>query len=238
MPADPVLSEAFIHRLPPDFTPDDPWSTHRVLGRFLRPFCLWHRLLLETIDSPLLEGRCTGPVDLRRAVAICRCRFREARVAPERAPLDWWRLAGRGYFAEVERFNEYLKDFNARPEYAVIEPDRPEGAGNRPCVPETPPPETLRLLGDATAFAKQAPERIWELPLSEAYYYQALYERDRLAGTGARQDWLNEEERQYQRQLMEKLEREEAEAMERAHRQAAQQAAMPSQPPNTQEGEH
>jgi hypothetical protein len=45
---------------------------HRVLGKRLRPFSLWHALLLEAIQSPIWLGRgmLTLP-DLHSAVAIC-----------------------------------------------------------------------------------------------------------------------------------------------------------------------
>ena len=45
---------------------------HRVLGKRLKPFSLWHALLLEATRSPIWAGH--GPItlpDLHAAVAIC-----------------------------------------------------------------------------------------------------------------------------------------------------------------------
>jgi hypothetical protein len=86
----------------------DPGKT-KLLGRFVSPFCLLHRVKLEAAESPLVRSGCTvRPLDLLVAVKIC---------AGERIDdLNWrdsWHLgkmtANQNYFAEqVERFSQYV----------------------------------------------------------------------------------------------------------------------------------
>lgn len=45
---------------------------HRVLGKRLKPFSLWHALILEAIGSPIWLGKGTLTLpDLHAAVAVC-----------------------------------------------------------------------------------------------------------------------------------------------------------------------
>ena len=43
----------------------------KILGRFVYPFCLKHRVRLSAIGSPLLTGEKIEPIDLLIAVQIC-----------------------------------------------------------------------------------------------------------------------------------------------------------------------
>lgn len=86
----------------------DPSNTV-LLGRFVSPFCLLHRVQLEAAESPLLRsGAGIRPLDLLVAVKIC---------SGERLDkLTWkdsWYLgkmtANGDYFAEqIERFSNYV----------------------------------------------------------------------------------------------------------------------------------
>lgn len=81
----------------------------KLLGRFVSPFCLLHRVQLEAAESPLLRsGQGIRPLDLLVAVKIC---------SGERLDkLTWkdsWYLgkmnADEGYFSEqVERFSQFV----------------------------------------------------------------------------------------------------------------------------------
>jgi hypothetical protein len=86
----------------------DPGLT-KLLGRFVSPFCLLHRVQLEAAESPLLRsGAGIRPLDLLVAVKIC---------SGERLDkLTWkdsWYLgkmtANEDYFAEqIERFSKFV----------------------------------------------------------------------------------------------------------------------------------
>lgn len=117
---DPAFGEAFVHALARPFRPSNPWSGHKALGERLRPFCLWHSFLLEQMGSPFVTGAAVTAADLSRAVAVCRCRYGET-VAPTRFSLvAFWKVLGRGLAVEVQRFREYVADFQTRPDYRVI----------------------------------------------------------------------------------------------------------------------
>jgi hypothetical protein len=86
----------------------DPGLT-KLLGRFVSPFCLLHRVQLEAAESPLLRsGAGIRPLDLLVAVKVC---------SGERLDkLTWkdsWYLgkmtSNGDYFAEqIERFSNYV----------------------------------------------------------------------------------------------------------------------------------
>jgi hypothetical protein len=86
----------------------DPGLT-KLLGRFVSPFCLLHRVQLEAAESPLLRaGSGIRPLDLLVAVKIC---------SGERLDkLSWkdsWYLgkmtSNADYFSEqIERFSNYV----------------------------------------------------------------------------------------------------------------------------------
>lgn len=86
----------------------DPGKT-KLLGRFVSPFCLLHRVKLEAAESPLVRsGTRVRPVDLLVAVKIC---------AGERIDELTWRdswylgkmTANQNYFSDqVERFSQYV----------------------------------------------------------------------------------------------------------------------------------
>jgi hypothetical protein len=60
--------------VPKEFSEAVFHSEHVVLGKKLQPFCLYHLLALETIESPFLDDEAEKPItlrDLERAVLIC-----------------------------------------------------------------------------------------------------------------------------------------------------------------------
>ena len=64
-------------------------SRVKILGRFLYPFCLKHRVRLEAIESPLLKsGQEVQALDLLVAIKICA----EEDIS-DLSLLDSWRLA-------------------------------------------------------------------------------------------------------------------------------------------------
>ncbi len=84
-------------------------SRVKILGRFLYPFCLKHRVRLEAIESPLLKsGQEVQALDLLVAIKICA----EEDIS-EISLLDSWRLAklrsDKDYFIRTLReFERYV----------------------------------------------------------------------------------------------------------------------------------
>jgi len=205
---DETFARGFVHELAPDFTPGDPWSAHRVLGLQLRPFCLWHRLMLETIESPLLQpGAAYQPADLKRAVAVCRCRFRQSQVVAPLTFRDHLRTAHGGFARQMDAFNAYILDFTSRPDYSIKMPGnpRPSGGGS-----VGQPPETFRQVAELIGWSHWPAEVCWELPVSEVEWYLAQAVTERCGALGSQVDFLTAEDREFQRQLKEKQAREKA----------------------------
>jgi hypothetical protein len=86
----------------------DPGLT-KLLGRFVSPFCLLHRVQLEAAESPLLRsGAGIRPLDLLVAVKVCS----GERIDKLTLKDSWYlgRMNSNGdYFAEqIERFSNYV----------------------------------------------------------------------------------------------------------------------------------
>jgi hypothetical protein len=86
----------------------DPGLT-KLLGRFVSPFCLLHRVQLEAAESPLLRsGADVRPLDLLVAVKIC-----SGERLDRMTWKDSWQVAkmtgNKDYFAEqIDRFAEFV----------------------------------------------------------------------------------------------------------------------------------
>ena len=189
MALEPSFSEAFIHALKRPFRPQDPWSAHRVLGRRLRPFSLWHLLLLQEMESPLspLVGGEAMPGDVAAAVAVCRCRYGEVRMSPGVGLRGLWHMAGRKAFAAtLAGFREYVADFYVKPDYTII----PSGTGGGTSATCDEPPEIMVILADAMASAQCTRAEGWEMPVGEALWWQAMTRRAR----GVKLDFMTAEE--------------------------------------------
>jgi hypothetical protein len=86
----------------------DPGLT-KLLGRFVSPFCLLHRVQLEAAESPLLRsGAGIRPLDLLVAVKVCS----GERIDKLTLKDSWYlgKMTSNGdYFAEqIERFSNYV----------------------------------------------------------------------------------------------------------------------------------
>lgn len=181
MPLEPKLAEALIN------------SEHRILGRKLRPFCLWHLALLQTLDSPYLAAGKVEPFDLRTAVGVCSLHYGQSKVI---RPLAFITSRSVTRFEQASnKFLAYIGDYLQRPEYTIVEPDR-RGSG----TPLGPPPEVLQIVDDVM-FQRNITERqAWEMPIGLAYWYQAMTVK-RVYNT----DFMTPEEKEYQRKLKEHL---------------------------------
>jgi hypothetical protein len=195
-----AFAEAFIHRWPRRFDARDPWSGHRVLGKRLRPFSIWHALLLTREASPFTMGggvARVAPGDLVKAVAVCQMRFPwsgpDGQIQPRFSWRTFWRMLGGGFAMEVEAFQAYLADFQTLPEYTVIPP---RNAGES----RTPAPETLRLVRAVIGCTGCSRQEAWDCPLGEARWWFALWLQERgadldftSAGVRAEQEQLEQE---------------------------------------------
>lgn len=150
---------------------------HRVLGRWLHPFCLSDALILSVAGSPFLLGREPGLrytlADLQVAVQICStpaALYFEARLGTggfwERLRLCLWT---RRYVGELESqcqaFVGYLDDFNAPPEVWRDE-DTPETGGMRA-------PWVLANAVFLMRHTTYRPAEIWAMPLGQALWLAA-----------------------------------------------------------------
>lgn len=92
---------------------------HRVLGKRLDPFCLWHQFNLEITQSRVLLGAPLTHLDLWQFVTICTSPWTQAHYVPDLRLPSMLRLLylGKRYdlATEVKRISDYLVDFSARP---------------------------------------------------------------------------------------------------------------------------
>jgi hypothetical protein len=103
-----------------------PQCPVRILGRTLRPFCLWHQFALQVIESPFVTGAGMTLIDLDFAARICAA---PAGINPEvllranEPPSLWQKLRlvrlARRYSIETEadRFAVYMRHHCQFPEF-------------------------------------------------------------------------------------------------------------------------
>jgi hypothetical protein len=142
----------------------DPANT-KLLGRFVSPFCLLHRVQLEAAESPLLRsGEGIRPLDLLVAVKIC---------SGERLDkLSWkdsWYLgkmtANGDYFAEqIERFSKFVL-VDAWPKFWEKKAKHSETSGT---------PWVLTVV--ASLISNGIPEdRAWTMPECQAIWLNSTF---------------------------------------------------------------
>lgn len=162
---------------------------HRIFGRTLRPFSLWHLLLLQTIDSPFVSNGEVTLFDLKTAIGICSLQYRQSRVHRPILPLS---LKVPKLQKAVAAFMMYVGDYLNRPEYTVQEANlsQPRYVG----LPLTPAPSVVLIAYRAARGANMPVSVIWDMPIGEAYISEAMF----LELNGERLDFLDEEGRQFQ----------------------------------------
>jgi hypothetical protein len=151
--------EAFYPRLPGS-------QCHRVFGRRLRPFCFWHKLQLELLDSPLITGGPVSLFDLDVATRICRTRYRERVTLPKVSTWNkWtWPLRLRGNLArEAKKFEEYLGDYYSPPKFWPK-----DGGEDNPQLDESL--HFVLMVVKATGWPQ---EYVWEMPIGEVQWITA-----------------------------------------------------------------
>lgn len=192
-PASATHPDLLDVRLAGAFIDDD--QRVRVCGARLQPFSLWHRFLLLSCGSPFLSpGRDEARIaieDLRTALGICRLRYPYSRV---RKPfvLPW----KRDYLERnAAAFVVYAGGYLTRPEYSIVPPKRP--AGMSPPGRRGQAPEIIHLVGELIGFTHWPEEKVWNLRVGVAYWYEYLARRAR----GDDVDYFTEKERAFQQEL-------------------------------------
>lgn len=215
---DPILAGAFI-----DDSSSPTHSNSRIFGVRLRKFSLWHRLLLNAVDSPFVNRGDVYMVDIRIAIGICRCkpfdsRIRKPWILPA-ALYAWLALSAlwprklkrrykgphpdrnaiwRAVQKQADAFLKYVGDYIQEPEYVVV--PRPKGKNQ--------PPDTSRgRFDDAIEHAGELiqwgipEERAWGMPIGQARIYRIMARRH----AGMDIDIMDEHEREFREQMRKKF---------------------------------
>lgn len=200
---------------------DGQWAPRRVLGVRVRPFSLWHRLVLNSIDSPFMREGVVTLRDLRIAVGICRSQFRDSRVQKPRwiptlihgEAILGATASGIGFlfgkrirrtpgrltrFQEALRphvndFLEYCGDYLQEPEFVVIPKQN-----NTPRVPRGRAPDEFEHACELIRMGFPE-ERAWNMPVGLARWYRLVFWR----AQGVDVDVTTEQERAFQESLPE-----------------------------------
>jgi hypothetical protein len=144
-------------------------SEHRVLGRNLRPYCLWHQLVLQVIESPLLQGA-GDLLDLDVASHVCSTRYGEVLDLAPRHPLSIaLKMRWGGFRVEQEAFSDYLEDYVQVPDFRIIE-DGPTG----PPLVIGHPPYVLAIVAKLIHWTGWPERTVWELEFGKAHWYSAM----------------------------------------------------------------
>lgn len=103
---------------------------------------------------------------------------------------------------EVLKFLAYISNYLQKPDYSVVPVDPfPRHISRAPPPQVNPPPEVISLVFDAAKGANISMTEAWNMPIGQAYVAQAM----RLCEIGARVDFMNEKERQFQETLKAEL---------------------------------
>ena len=142
----------------------DPGLT-KLLGRFVSPFCLLHRVQLEAAESPLLRsGAGIRPLDLLVAVKIC-----SGERLDKLTLKDSWHLgkmtSNEDYFAEqIDRFSKFVL-IEAWPKFWEKKAKHSETSGT---------PWVLTVV--ASLISNGIPEeRAWTMPECQAIWLNSTF---------------------------------------------------------------
>lgn len=96
-------------------------TQHRVLGRRLDPFCLWHQFNLEVAQSKLLLDLPFTLFDLWTAVEICTSPWTPSHQIPRIRKVSklrfLWMMRRYKLQEETLKFSAYLVDYSTRPKF-------------------------------------------------------------------------------------------------------------------------
>lgn len=212
---DLVLAGAFIDGS------SDAYSNTRVLGVRLRKFCLWHRLNLNTVDSPVMRKGAITMRDLRIAVGICRLRPFSSRVRKPWLVPTWIYFRAliasirfrkpapatsthepkqnalqRALRKQVNAFLDYAGDYLSNPEFTIIPPEH--GRNYTPRTPRGRFDDCIEHVGELIQWG--IPEKdAWGMPIGKANVYRIMAMRS----SGLDVDIVTEEEKEFMKNVPE-----------------------------------
>ena len=185
---DSIFGEAFIN------------EDYRLLGRKLKPFCLYYQFWLENVQSPLLQG---GPVendDIILFWRICQLKFGEN---PRIRKTDFLRTIWCDKAKAHRIIVAYLTDYFSPPQ--LWQKSMPVGIETH----RGPMPQTLQLLSRCMMLGFSH-EEAWMLPLGLAHWYSAAHIENTHSGLSFQTE--------HQRKMMEEMKkRQEAKEKEEAN---------------------
>jgi hypothetical protein len=147
-------------------------ADHRVLGRDLRPYSLWHQLVLQVIESPFLNG--DGNLrDLDQASYVCSTHYGQPLDLRHRHPLAIWWNVRRNFNTERAEFLAYLDDYVQVPEFTIVD-DSPVGP-SRTLLGQ--PPVILSLACKVIRWSGWTEQYVWDMPIGKVEWYAAMADR-------------------------------------------------------------
>lgn len=171
---------------------------HKILGRTLRPFCFWHLLLLQVLESPFVTNGNITLFDLKNAVAICTLGYRQSKI---RRPIFPLFIKLKRLKEAVEHFMVYVGDYLSKPEYVIVPWDT-GGSKGFPRLPPTPPPNLISTVFNAAHGARVSIKEAWEMPIGEAYIAEAMYFQ---MVKDNQLDFMDDETREFQARMKEQI---------------------------------
>ncbi|MDR1279868.1 MAG: hypothetical protein LBK99_03485 [Opitutaceae bacterium] len=150
-------------------------TDHTVYGKRLAPFCLWHQLNLELVNSPLITGDAVTPIDLWAAVKICTAPFSPGGIVPRLNPVrGWrklveiWRFSRYDFRKEFSRFEDYLADFQSPPK---LWPNHHKGGGQSARDMD----EILEAAAHVIHETGWSEETVWMMPIGKLHWYSTAF---------------------------------------------------------------
>lgn len=174
---DSLLTEALIN------------NNYRVLGKKLRPYCLWHEFLLLASENPIFceTDEPANLAHLEAAARICCCEF--GQLPNPKVNSTWVSIKAvfLGVEKQLENFKTYIADYNAGPDIWQKESSDNTKKG---------PPGTIYTIVSCLSMGIDE-KRAWEMPVGLALWYSAARQFDK----GGELDFVTEQSRRIMENL-------------------------------------
>jgi hypothetical protein len=151
---------------------------HVVLGRRLKPFCLWYQFVLEAIDSPIFSPNAPlSLVDLEIAARICQSDYQDFTQAQQKpgfmGKVKFGVKAMRTSIAdEVSKFDRYILDYARLPEtFENIDPPTER------VHHDFPPALSIVSVLMRNGFEGGQRKATWMTGVGEAHWYATSFTR-------------------------------------------------------------
>lgn len=195
-----------------------PYAPRRLLGVRVRRLCLWHRLLLNAVESPFVSQERVTFWDIRTAVGIFRLEFGDSDIRrPWLIPALLYSCAlvahivrlgkddEHGHNAlqrmitkQAKRIFSHSGDYLQFPEYSVIPM---ASSSNKPSPTRGHAPDEIEHVGELVQWAGWPEAYIWNMPLGRANWYRVLARR----AAGSDVDFITPEEKEFMAKLPEEF---------------------------------